>query len=250
LNRPKPQELYRHFKGGKYQIITIARDADTGEEQVVYQALYGDYTIYCRSLKEFTSEVDRERYPGPDQRMRFELFTPDETEAAGEAKVHAEADKKPAFADAEKKPAFTDADKKPAPSETERKSSLSETFKKSPLFETEKKVTPETDKKPETSEDEEKAEINENYMNRTIEEEAESFGMNPLVVKFLDASNSGERIEVLSQIRPVVTNDMIDIMAMAMDTEIPGDDPDLRCSELKEFLLTKQKFEVTRLRGL
>ena len=87
-------------------------------------------------------------------------------------------------------PAFTDAEKKPAPSETERKSSLSETFKKSPLFETEKKVTPETDKKPETSEDEEKAEINENYMNRTIEEEAESFGMNPLFLFCLFSPNN------------------------------------------------------------
>lgn len=226
MNRPKPQELYRHFKGGKYQIITIARDADTGEEIVVYQALYGDFTIYCRSLKEFTSEVDTQRYPNPDQRMRFELFTPDEAHALLEDEKHSEKER----AAANKK---------------------QDEIKKDILRE--KKVISEGEKEASGDslfENEDKADINENYMNRTIEEEAESFGMNPLVVKFLDAGSSAERLEVLSQIRPVVTNDMIDIMAMAMDTEIPGDDPDLRCIELREFLLTKQKFEVTRLRGL
>ena len=72
--------------------------------------------------------------------------------------------------------------------------------------------------------------------------------MNPLVVKFLDADSSADRLEVLNQIRPIVTNEMIDVMAMAIDTEIPGDDPDVRCGELRECLITKQRFEVTRLR--
>ncbi len=247
MNRPKPQELYRHFKGGKYQIITIARDADTGEEQVVYQALYGDYTIYCRSLKDFTSEVDRERYPNPDQRMRFELFTPDEDKSLEEDRRHSE---QPRKFSTEKLDAIK------AEIKSESKSVLKPEIKPEikpqvksvteSLFKKEEKEAP---KKESLFEDEDKPEINDNYMNRTIEEEAESFGMNPLVVKFLDANSTAERIEVLSQIRPVVTNDMIDIMAMAMDTEIPGNEPDIRCSELREFLLTKQKFEVTR-RGI
>ncbi len=240
MNRPKPQELYRHFKGGKYQIITIARDADTGEEQVIYQALYGDYTIYSRSLKDFTSEVDRTRYPNPDQRMRFALFTPDETEATIEQKKHIETAAKP-------------SDESKSETIVKPEAKINSTFKTDSLFKknTDKKEES-TDKPKDESlfEDEEKPEINDNYMSRTIEEEAESFGMNPLVVKFLDASTSAERLEVLSQIKLIVTNDMIDIMAMAMDTEIPGDDPDVRCAELREFLLTKQKFEVTRLRGL
>ena len=36
----KAGEYYRHFKGGQYQVTAIARDADTEEKVVVYQALY------------------------------------------------------------------------------------------------------------------------------------------------------------------------------------------------------------------
>ncbi len=195
MRRPLPQELYRHFKGGKYQVITIAKDADTGEEQVVYQALYGEFTVYCRPLSEFVSEVDRNKYPNADQKMRFEPFQPE----------------------------------------------LSDTI------EDDQAETSAKDDKAKENEDDYKPNTGD-YMNRTIEQEAEELGMNPLVVRFLDADSAAGRLEVLNMLRPIVTNEMIDVMAMAMDTEIPGDDPDERCAELRECLLTKQRFEVTRLR--
>ena len=276
MHRPVPQELYRHFKGGKYQVITIAKEADTGEEKVVYQALYGDYTVYCRPLEEFVSEVDRQKYPNADQRMRFELFAPYDDKAKetmdkpllrkGNAleseptpntvevkksavdilrSVDAAAEKK---VDSVVRPQTVKADEnivRPEPKKEEEK-----TVRPEPNKDEEKAVRPEPEKDEEktaeSSEDDNR--INSNYMNRTIEEEAEDFGMNPLVVRFLDAGSSAERIEVLNLIRPVVTNEMIDVMAMSIDTEIPGDDPDVRCAELRECLLTKQRFEVTRLR--
>lgn len=75
---PKPFEQYRHFKGGRYQILCVAEREDTGEQLVIYQALYGDGKIWARNLEEFTSEVDHEKYPDVKQRWRFERILPPE----------------------------------------------------------------------------------------------------------------------------------------------------------------------------
>ena len=54
---PRPQEMYRHFKGNIYQIRCLAKHSETGEMMVVYQAMYDTFQIYVRPLAMFMEEV-------------------------------------------------------------------------------------------------------------------------------------------------------------------------------------------------
>jgi cyclomaltodextrinase len=51
---------YRHFKGGEYEVIGVARDSESDQEVVVYRALYGERGLWVRPLRMFTEIVERE----------------------------------------------------------------------------------------------------------------------------------------------------------------------------------------------
>lgn len=55
-----PCNLYRHFKGNLYRYVTDAKNSETLEDWVVYQALYGDHKFWVRPKEMFFENVTRE----------------------------------------------------------------------------------------------------------------------------------------------------------------------------------------------
>lgn len=51
---------YRHFKGGEYRVLCLARHSETLEPMVVYQALYGEGGVWVRPAAMWTQQVERE----------------------------------------------------------------------------------------------------------------------------------------------------------------------------------------------
>lgn len=51
---------YRHFKGGEYRVFCMARHSETGEEMVIYQALYGERGIWVRPASMWNETVERD----------------------------------------------------------------------------------------------------------------------------------------------------------------------------------------------
>ena len=52
--------IYQHYKGQIYQVFHVARHSETEEQLVVYQCLYGDYSMWVRPLSMFVETVELE----------------------------------------------------------------------------------------------------------------------------------------------------------------------------------------------
>ena len=52
-----PLGLYRHFKGGEYEVVGLARHSETLAWHVVYRALYGDGGLWVRPAAMFLESV-------------------------------------------------------------------------------------------------------------------------------------------------------------------------------------------------
>ncbi|HEY6130499.1 MAG TPA: DUF1653 domain-containing protein [Halioglobus sp.] len=64
--------IYRHFKGGEYQVHGIATHSESGDALVVYTPLYGDRALWVRPLSMFLETVVRDGVEQP----RFSYVRP------------------------------------------------------------------------------------------------------------------------------------------------------------------------------
>jgi hypothetical protein len=53
-----PPGLYRHYKGGEYEVIGVARHSESLEPMVVYRPLYNDTGWWVRPFEMFVGTVE------------------------------------------------------------------------------------------------------------------------------------------------------------------------------------------------
>lgn len=212
---PKVHEIYKHFKGNLYQITAIAEHTETGEILVIYQAMYGEFKTYARPLSMFISRVDREKYPEVTQEFRFELQGPEAERQRAALGV-------PSGAAADRKVAFV---------QEKAAADLKETF-------VQEKAA--ADRKAASAREKEKA-----ADQGTAEGE---FQLDPGVLEFLDADSYEEKLNILAGLHHRITDHMLTTMAISCDIEVGEGDIEERYSQLRNCLLTLQKYECKRLR--
>lgn len=200
---PRPQEIYRHFKGNIYQIITLARHSENGMKMVVYQQLYAPYEVYVRPLEMFMSKIDARKYPNETQIYRFEKI-----DIRGEE----------------------NATQKETSSETLTRV-LNRGKTQSALASEEQKTT--------------LVEVN---VSGNVQPSEEEFTLDQGLVEFLDADTYEKKLQILSTLHPRITDAMIDTMAVSLDTEVKEGDIETRYNEIKNCLMTMERFECNRLR--
>jgi hypothetical protein len=67
-----PLGRYRHYKGGEYEVIGVARHSETLEPLVVYRPLYNDSGLWVRPHAMFFGQLQVDGQPT----ARFTLVNP------------------------------------------------------------------------------------------------------------------------------------------------------------------------------
>jgi hypothetical protein len=49
--------IYKHYKGGFYKVISIAKHTETKEDMVVYKSVNDEHQLWVRPLKMFNEKV-------------------------------------------------------------------------------------------------------------------------------------------------------------------------------------------------
>lgn len=222
-DNPKPYEIYRHFKGNTYQILAIAKDSEDGHLIVVYQALYGSYEIYARDLVQFMSPVDRIKYPEAEAQYRFtkvDSAQPTVNDKNGHS--------------------YSQSDTK-----TDTGNSDSRSNSKANTVHSEGRSDVKVNAEYQSNQSDEKTNTGHQDDQSDIKVDAD-YQMDPQVEAFLDADSYEEKLNILAGLHRRITDDMLQIMALTMDIELNPGSTQERYNELKNCLLTRDKFEADR----
>lgn len=207
--------FYRHFKNKLYQVKAIAYHSETKEKMVVYQALYGDYSLYVRPYDMFMSEVDKKKYPDIYQRYRFEQVYPD-----GSDMPHVKAQER------------DDCNIAITQSVKENNEDINSIYDNG-------------NKAQNVMEQDNSIEHDNIHRNNDIQDEQ----VNPLLMEFLDAEDYQQKLNTLTGMRSKLDDKLIDAMAASMEIEVPEGPIDKRYASLRSCILTHAKFECVRLRN-
>lgn len=205
---PKPHEIYKYFKGNLYQITAVAEHTETGEQLVIYQALYGDFKTYAQPLAMFTERLDRNQYPDAEQIFRFELQGPE----------------------AERQRAQMSTDEPVLTVQTKDVCSGAESCTQG------------------GGSDKADTDVEDMAFRRTEDAAEDEITLDPMVLEFLDSDSYEQKLNILAGIHHRITDDMITTMAIACDIEISDGDVEERYEALRTCLLTLERYECNRLR--
>lgn len=203
-------EIYRHFKGMLYQVIGVAKHSETREPMVVYQALYGDYSLYVRPLTMFLSEVDHEKYPQVTEKYRFTKVDRNSLSGTKEEILQ--------------KSVSTLATEVKTETNTEHR--------------TDAKAEVLNHKEKETS----------GNMSQDMEQHPEAHLVNSDLMAFLDAKDYAEKLEVLYSIRKKLDDRLMSDIEMFLDLPIGKGTLEERLLVVQSNLQIMAKFESRRLR--
>ncbi|MCR5202226.1 MAG: DUF1653 domain-containing protein [Lachnospiraceae bacterium] len=228
--------FYRHFKGKIYQVKCVARDCETQEEKVVYQAMYPPFGTWIRSMEEFLSPIP-EKYAGSDefpymnQIYRFVEVKFDK--AAGASKEHTQAagaSKEQAKAADESIATVNTGAAQPASVSSPDPSKVVG----QPAVQVEKASASAGAGQDEASSTEERWTMSEKE--------------NKILMDFLDADSFKSKKEIIRKNRKEITPSMVQSMAIGLDLHLDSKNLDENINYILKYLNVNDKYMGSRLR--
>lgn len=205
---PQAGEIYQHFKGKLYRIVALATHTETGEQLVIYQALYGEFQVFARPLSMFLGKVDAKKYPdaaGKDRFMRIPM-----AEAAAVSRPVAAPSENPVELRPVAMPSESPVEPQPA-----AMSSENPVEPRPAAASSESPVEPQPD---------------------------------PGLLAFLDADSYEEKLEVFASLEGKADLHMLNAIAASLDLELSEGSLEEQYDTLKSCLMTLERYECNRLR--